>query len=60
MMRWLDSTTDSMDMNFSKLQEMVETGKPSMLQCTGSQRVRHNLGTKQQQQKLILRHDPIT
>ena len=23
-MRWLDSTTDSMDMNLSKLQEMVE------------------------------------
>ena len=23
-MRWLDSTTDSMDMNLSKLQEIVE------------------------------------
>jgi len=24
MMRWLDTTTDSMDMNFSKLQEIVK------------------------------------
>ena len=30
-MRWLDSTMDSMDMNLSKLQEIVETGKPGVL-----------------------------
>jgi len=38
-MRWLDSTTDSTNMNMSKLQEIV----------TDMQGVRHNLGTEQQQ-----------
>ena len=27
-MRWLDSITDSMDMNLSKLQEIVENREP--------------------------------
>ena len=44
-MRWLDSITDSMDMNFRKLQEIVE--EPGMLQSVGSQRVRHSLLTEQ-------------
>ena len=34
-MSWLDSTTDSMDMNLSKLQERVKTGKPGVLQSMG-------------------------
>ena len=43
-MRWLDSITDSLDMDSSKLQEIVErTGRPSMLQSNGPQRVGHNL-----------------
>ena len=37
-MRWLDGTTDWMDMNLSKLREMVRKGKLGLLQCMGLQR----------------------
>ena len=47
-MRWLGDITDAMDMNLGKLQKMMrETGKASMLQSMGSQRVGHNLVTEQ-------------
>ena len=36
-MRWLDSITDSMDMNFSKLQEMVKDREAGVWQSMGSQ-----------------------
>ena len=53
-MRWLDSITDSVDMDLSKYQEIVKTGKPGMLQYMGSQKVGHNLATEQQQHCVIL------
>ena len=48
-MRWLHGITDSMDTSLSKLREW-RTGKPSVLQSIGSQRVGHNLVAEQQQQ----------
>ena len=53
-MRLLDSITDSMDMNLSKLQEVVEDRKVGVLESIESQRVRHDLVTEQQQQTSIL------
>ena len=38
-----------MDVNLSKLWEMVKDGEPGMLYSIGSQRVRDNLATEQQQ-----------
>ena len=52
-MRWLDSITDSMDMNLSKLQEIVKDRAAWLTAIYGSQRVRHDLGTEQQQNWLI-------
>ena len=41
-MRWLDDITDLMDMGFSRLQELVVTGRPGVLRFMGLQRVRHD------------------
>ena len=41
-MKWLDGITYLVDMNLSRLWEMVRTGKPGVLQFTGSQRVGHD------------------
>ena len=47
-MGWLDSITDSMNMNLSKLQETVKTEELGVLQSMGSQRAGHDKATKQQ------------
>ena len=40
--RWLDTITDSMDMNLSKLWKIVEDRGAGILQSLGSQKVRHD------------------
>ena len=47
----MDGINDSMDMSLSILREIVKDGRPSVLQSMGSQRVRHNLATEQQQKR---------
>ena len=51
-MRWLDGTTNSMDTNLSKRQEMVKDRGARRAAVRGLQRVRQNLVTEQQQQAI--------
>ena len=47
-MRWLDSITNSMHMNVSKLCEIVKVREAWCAAIKGSQRVRHDRATEQQ------------
>ena len=44
--RWLDGITGPMDMSLSKFRSWWWTGRPSVLQSMGQQRVRHNWATE--------------
>ena len=55
-MKWLYSITDSIDMNLRKLQENVKDREPGVLQSMGSQRIKHNLSTEQQQHPIFRQH----
>ena len=52
-MRLLDSITNSMDINLSKLQETVKDRDAGMLQSMGLQRVRYDLTTEHNTQVYI-------
>ena len=49
-MRWLDNTTDSMDMNMSKLRKTAKDGGAWHAAVHGVERVGHDLATEQQQE----------
>ena len=56
-MRYLDGVTDMMDMSLSRHRELWWTGSPGMLQCMGSQRVRHDWVTELNWMSLSFREE---
>ena len=55
----MDAIADSMDVSLSKLQEMVRTGKPGVLQSMGSQSIRHDLATEQQRHIIFISSETV-
>ena len=53
-MRWLDGTTNSMDMSLGKLWEVVKAREVCCVESMGLQRVRNDLVTEQQQHRVHL------
>ena len=51
--RWLNGIIDSVDMNLSKLQDMVKNRQTWMFQSVELQRIRHDWMTEQQWQQFI-------
>ena len=57
-MKWLDSIAHSVDVNWSKLQDIMKDKEPGVLQSMGSQRFGPYLVTEQQQKCEDLRKAP--
>ena len=53
-MRRLHGIIDSMFISVSQLQQRVKDRKPGVLQSMGSQRVRHDRATEQQQHRFLI------
>ena len=53
-MRWLDGSTDSVDISLNKLREMVKAREAWHYALHGGHRVQHNWATEQQQRQPVL------